>query len=72
MNTFVYKRGDQYLRYNERTTHTGTHRSAHWDPDINLATVWYGTPGYMTRQIIQVDESERVEVQVVRTVTIVN
>lgn len=40
----VYKKDGKYLRYTERTTHTGTHRDAEWVDDLQQATVFHTFP----------------------------
>lgn len=59
----VFKKDGKYLKYNERTTHTGTHREAVWVDDLQQATVFYVPPPLCLPQDV-----ERLEATENRTV----
>lgn len=58
----VFKKGDEYLVYNEHTTHTGTHRTVGWTTDLNKASVLCTMLPYQVRQ--EIGEGELIEVKV--------
>lgn len=66
----VFKKGGKYLRYSEHTTHTGTHRSAKWVDELQLATVFHTQPPLRLRQDEQLQYAERLEATETRTVTL--
>lgn len=69
---FVYRNNGMYLQYNESTTHTGTHKTVSWTKDINAASVMYGLPFQLRRDLESLRVLERIPVKVTRTVEIVN
>lgn len=66
----VFKKDGKYLRYSEHTTHTGTHRSAKWVDDLQLATVFHTQPPLRLRQDEQLQDAEKLEATETRTVTL--
>lgn len=46
------KDGSNYLIYNERTTHTGTHVDTGWTPELEQASRLSRVPDYKIRQMV--------------------
>ncbi len=63
----VFRNSGKYLKYSERITHTGSHRSVEWVDDLQDATVFHMLPQWIRRLDLLRDAEE---LEVIQTISL--